>query len=488
MQNNEWDELARESEGQAALTHAPRPWGSLPKSPVPPALDLSLLPPVLRDMTVAVADSVGASRELAAVIGLGVGSACITGRVFVQLKPDWKEPGWAFLLVVAKPGDGKTPCFRHLASPLFDWQTEQNRARRVQVEQSAALRAMLEAEKAKAVKKGDREAVRLAVQELTEQEQVFEVGRFVRGNTTPEAFVQLMSENGGAVAQLDDEGDLFDLLQGRYQEKPDLSPWLQGYSGGSSVEHRRRGGTISASNAAVSVLALTQPVVLESILANNRMAGKGFLGRFLLCSPEPPDTFVRHKPPIPLGAAMVYQKALARLLAMPDLTLTLEGAAQEVFLDFEQEVFEKRRGEWLPLEVLGVCGKLAGSAARLAATLCAWADEKTISAARMRDAVALVRWFVEHMLRVYGEQSAVSRQAQDALKLLQKRGEGCVLERTLTDTLRKRKDFDKDSFERALCELAARGYIQRDEVKGGGRPMKYIYVHPELMLERSETL
>ena len=168
--------------------------------------------------------------------------------------------------------------------------------------------------------------------------------------------------------------------------------------------------------------------------------------------------------------------------------MTLEGAAQEVFLDFEQEVFEKRRGEWLPLEGLGVCGKLAGSAARMAATLCAWADEKTVSAARMRDAVALVRWFAEHMLRVYGEQSAVSRQAQDALKLLQKRGESCILERTLTDTLRKRKDFDKDSFERALCELAARGYIQRDEVKGGGRPMKYIYVHPELMQERSETL
>ena len=255
--NNEWDALAREPEGQAALNQAPRAWGSLPKNPTPPALDLSLLPPVLRDMAVAVADSVGASRDIAAVIGLGVGSACITGRVFVQLKPDWKEPGWAFLLVVAKPGDGKSPCYKHLTSPLFDWQTEQNRARRVQVEQTAALRAMLEAEKQKAIKKGDREAVRLAVQELAEQAQAFEIGRFIKGNTTTEAFVQLMSENGGAVAQLDDEGDLFDLLQGRYQDIPDLSPWLQGYSGGASVELRRRGGSISAEHAAVSVLALT---------------------------------------------------------------------------------------------------------------------------------------------------------------------------------------------------------------------------------------
>ena len=276
-----WDELAREPEGQAALNQAPRAWGSLPRSPTPPALDLSLLPPALRDMAAAVADSVGASRDIAAVIGLGVGSACITGRVFVQLKPDWKEPGWAFLLVVAKPGDGKSPCYKHLTSPLFDWQTEQNRARRVQVEQTAALRAMLEAEKQKAIKKGDREAVRLAVQELAEQAQAFEIGRFIKGNTTPEAFVQLMSENGGAVAQLDDEGDLFDLLQGRYQDIPDLSPWLQGYSGGASVELRRRGGSISAEHAAVSVLALTQPIVMENVLTNSRMAGKGFLGRFL---------------------------------------------------------------------------------------------------------------------------------------------------------------------------------------------------------------
>ena len=130
----------------------------------------------------------------------------------------------------------------------------------------------------------------------------------------------------------------------------------------------------------------------------------------------------------------------------------------------------------------------AGSAARLAAILCAWADEKAVSAARMRDAVALVRWFAEHMLRLYGEQNAVSRQAQEVLTLLQKRGEACILERTLADTLRKRQGFDKDAFERALCELAARGYIQRDEVKGGGRPTKYIYLHPGLMQERSETL
>ena len=483
-----WDELAREPEGQAALNQAPRAWGSLPKNPTPPALDLSLLPPALRDMAAAVADSVGASRDIAAVIGLGVGSACITGRVFVQLKPDWKEPGWAFLLVVAKPGDGKSPCYKHLASPLFDWQTEQNRARRVQVEQTAALRAMLEAEKQKAIKKGDREAVRLAVQELAEQAQVFEIGRFIGGNTTPEAFVQLMSENGGAVAQLDDEGDLFDLLQGRYQDIPDLSPWLQGYSGGASVELRRRGGSISAEHAAVSVLALTQPIVMENVLTNCRMAGKGFLGRFLACSPEPPNVFVRRKPVIPYGTATAYQKALARLLTLPETVLTLDDAAREVFLDFEQEIFEKRRGEWSALEGLGVCGKLAGGAARLAAILCAWADEKAVSAARMRDAVALVRWFVEHMLRLYGEQNVVSRQAQEVLTLLQKRGEACILERALTDTLRKRQGFDKDAFERALCELAARGYIQRDEVKGGGRPTKYMYLHPGLMQERSETL
>lgn len=483
-----WDALAREPSGQLALTQAPRPWGGLPRSPMPPALDLSLLPPALRDMAVAVADSVGASRELAAVVGLGAGSACITGRVFVQLKPDWKEPGWAFLLVVAKPGEGKTPSFNHLVNPLLDWQTAQNGARRVQVEQSGAQRAMLEAEKAKAIKKGDKEAARLAVQELAEQEQIFEVGRFVRGNTTPEAFVQLMSENRGAVAQLDDEGDLFDMLQGRYQEIPDLSPWLQGYSGGSSVELRRRSGSLFAENAAVSVLALTQPVVLENVLANGRMAGKGFLGRFLVCSPEPPDTFVRHKPPISLGAATAYQKALARLLAMPEMVLTLEDAAREVFLDFEEEIFDKRRGEWAALETLGICGKLAGNAARLAAILCAWADERTVSAARMRDAVALARWFAEHMLRLYGEQNTVSRQAQEVLALLQKRGEGCVLEWTLTDTLRKRKGFDKEGFEQVLCELAARGYIQRDEVKGGGRPMKYVYLHPELMQERGEIL
>lgn len=483
--NEIWDELAREPEGQAALTQAPRPWGSLPKSPVPPALDLSLLPPALREMAVAVADSMMMSREMAALVGLGVGSACNTGRVFINLYPGWDEPGWCFFLCIAKSTEGKSQIMHKMSNCLLQWQEAENKKREFNIQNSKAWLDSLNSQLQGAQRKGDKEKIRLINQEILEFQPVYPISRFILGDITPEAMLTVMRENDGAIAQLDDEARLFNILSGQYQQNPSLDPWLNGYTYSPNGSIRKEQPRLFIPHAAVSQLVLTQPYDLNELLSNPRFIGKGLLPRFLIAIPSSPADFVRNPPAIPDGVKQRYEAAVQRMLTMQKHTLQTTHEAQEVFKDWREECYYKLKGEWAALETV----KLIGHAARLACVLQTWeSNNLVVEADRMRDAVTLTRWFVEHMLRVYGEQSAVSRQAQDALKLLQKRGEGCVLERTLTDTLRKRKDFDKDGFERALCELAARGYIQRDEVKGGGRPMKYIYVHPELMRERSETL
>lgn len=483
--NNEWDALARESDGQAALTQAPRPWGGLPRSPMPPALDLSLLPPVLRDMAVAVADSMAMSREMAALVGLGVGSACNTGRVFINLYPGWDEPGWCFFLCIAKSTEGKSQIMNKMSSCLLQWQEVENKKREINIKNSKAWLDSLDAQLQVAKRKGDKEKIRLINQEILEFQPVYPISRFVLGDITPEAMLTVMRENDGAIAQLDDEARLFNILSGQYQQTPDLDPWLNGYSYSPNGTIRKNQPRLFIPHAAVSQLVLTQPYDLNELLSNPRFVGKGLLSRFLIAIPSSPVDFVRNPPAIPDGVKERYEAAVQRMLTMQKHTLQTTHEAQEIFKDWREECFYKLRGEWAVLETV----KLVGHAARLACVLQTWESNNLIMEAdQMRDAVALARWFAEHMLRLYGAQNTVSRQAQDVLTLLQKRGEGCVLEWTLTDTLRKRKGFDKEGFERALCELEVRGYVQRDEVKGGGRPMKYIYLHPELMQERGEIL
>ena len=80
-----------------------------------------------------------------------------------------------------------------------------------------------------------------------------------------------MRDNDGSTSQLDDEGELFELLAGRYQELPNLNPWLKGYSGGVPFAMERKGGSTIVENPNLSVLVLAQHYILGELLDAKRM-------------------------------------------------------------------------------------------------------------------------------------------------------------------------------------------------------------------------
>ncbi len=479
-----YETLVDTTEGRVALG-----WKSLPAAPVAPRFDPAWLPRALRDMAEAVSANISAPLDLPALIGLGVASSCACGRVSVQLKPDWQEPAQLFVLCAMGSGEGKTPVFRHMAGSLWRWQAAENRARIVRVEQDRAELETLQAAKAKATKRGDTIEARGIARQIAEFSQTRLLTRFTGGNVTPERLAQLMQENGGATAILDDEGEAFDLLAGRYQDQPDLTPFLAGYSGGKPLTVERKSGTVIVDTPALSVLALTQPFVLSSVLGDDRMRGKGLLARFLIACPEPMREY-GDEPDLPAAVVRSYEEAVARLLALPSCRLTLSAEAREVFFAWRAEV---RKRQWDDLNALqrdGFTAKFAGNTARLAACLHLWEQSPgdEISAATMRDAVALARYFAGHLLHLLGGEGGLTGAAREALGWMVQRGEPVQRARDIKQGLAKRKLFRAEgAAEAALDELCKAGYIQREQERGDGRPVLLVRLHPDLLPQKESV-
>lgn len=493
IEQEEYEELLQTPEAQAILAQTATSvvgWKPLSATPIAPQMRPEWLPPVLRGMAEAVAANLNVPLDLPALVGLGVASACACGRVGIQLKPDWYEPAQVFLLGVMDSGEGKTPAFRKMAALPFQMQADENRRRVLQIEGDKAEMEVLQARKAEAVRKKQPEEARKLAEEITAFPSQHMMGRFIGGDITPEKLAEIMRDNDGSTAQLDDEGELFELLAGRYQDMPDLNPWLKGYSGGVPFTMERKGGSTIVEKPNLSVLVLAQKYVLNELLDAKRMSGKGFLARFLIACPEPVREY-SPEPDIPAAVTRGYEATVRRLIAIKPATLTLTPEARALFFAWRDEIRTRQWAEWEPLKRDGFIGKLAGNTARLACLLKLWEDtdlDEPVDALQMSNAIELARYFVGHMLHLLGTQSNLTLPAKDTLALLVKNGESVQGEREIKRTLVERKLFPTgDVVDAALEELERTGYIRRTQQKTGGRPLMQVEPHPDLLPKREEV-
>lgn len=487
LECEEYDRLTETPEGKAILAGVCAPWKPLPVAPVAPPMRAELLPPVLRSMAEAIAANQNVPLDLPALVGLGVASACACGRIGVQLKAGWYEPAQIFLLGVLDSGEGKTPVFKAMAGTLFRVQAEENKRRAVQIEADKAELEVLYARKGEAVKKKQTQEARALAEKIAAFPAVHIMGRFIGGDVTPERLAEIMRDNDGSTAQLDDEGELFELLAGRYQDLPNLNPWLKGYSGGVPLTMERKGGSTIVESPNLSVLVLAQHYILGELLDAKRMSGKGFLARFLIACPEPVREY-SVEPDVPAAVSRGYEATLRRLLEIKPATLALTPEAQTLFFAWRDEIRTLQWADWEPLKRDGFIAKLAGNTARLACLLKLWEDtdpDEPIDALQMRNAIALARYFVGHMLHLMGTQCNLTAPAKEAIALLIKVGEPTQREREIKQTLTKRRMFPSgEAVDAAFDELVRAGYIRRMEVNSGGRPSPTIELNPELLPNR----
>lgn len=461
------------------LMGAPKVFSTRPPSFLP-----QWLPEPLRSMCEALAANLSVPFDLPACIGLGVASACGCGKIRLNIREDWTEPNQLYMLVVMDSGSAKTPVFKKMTDVLFSTQAEENQRRAVQIKQDEAEIEVLRAEKADAIKKKNTAKAREFAEKIAKFPALYPMRRFIGSDVTPEAYPEIMQENNGATAILDDEGDLFELLAGRYQDTPSLNPFLKGYNGSPLEAHRKGRPSVIVPKANLSVMILAQPFVVEGVFSDSRMVGKGLVPRFVIAQPEPLREY-GPEPPIPTKVKADYHDAVCRMMNTESHCYELSAEAMRLFMEFRDERREKQFDEWEALRRYGFTGKMEANLARIACALKLWSGQydDEITAEQMRNAIAITRYFIGHTLHLLGPAAKLSERARLVLDQLCKYGNRINGERDFKKAMTKRKGFrNASAVDEAIAELVAAGFIKRYSETNGGRPSWYI----ELLIEGEE--
>lgn len=469
-----------------------------------PLFPVDCLPPALRDMANATAESIQVAVDMPAVAELAVAALCVQGKFIISPNPDWTEILSLYAVTVARPSDRKSPTLRACTKHIYDYVREENERRAPLVDEYNMKRTILTKQisgmmdaVAKPTPKGRHPVSTNDIVELQyqlsdlEREKVTPL-RLLADDVTPEALVSLMAENGGRMAVVSSEGGIFDIIAGRYSERVNMDVFLKAYSG-DRIKIDRKGRKQEEIDCATLTMLLTvQPAVLETIMGNTEFSGRGFLARFLYSIPQ---STVGHRrfdvTPISQQIKSQYNSLLDTLLSIPDTgearTIKLSPEAHAEAHSFFDRLEARLLGDLS--EVEDWAGKYQGNTIRIAGILhcCRHgkdAAKQPVSLDTMKQAQTIGEYFLAHALGAFRVMGLSEPQEEKEAKYIWKRLQTVdTMEITKRDLFNLCKGrFEKvESMEPGLSVLIARGYIREEDGQTGerGRPSKKLYVNPE---------
>lgn len=431
-------------------------WGAIAyfdDLPVPP-FPVKRLTKWLRNYVVEVARATQTPVDLAAFMVLGCLAAANAGAT-IEIKPGWFESLNLFLACFLPPGSRKTAVHSLAKRPLEARERELVAAAQPLIAQARFKRETLETEREELKKKIAktnapdlkkkaaeakaktnaptnapdtlneitflRQHAEVVLAELQRMEIPPEPRLLVSGDITQETLATYLHWQRGRLAIFSDEGELFEILGGRYNKgAPNIEVILKGHTG-ESVRVDRRGRSEFIESARLTICLTPQPAVLKGLAGTPQFRGKGLLGRILYALPEsglgtrssreePPDVEVGQTYETNLGNLLKRGFPLlsdSELAGFPSLELTAE--AREALIQFTEEL-EPRLGEDGDLHRMADwAGKLAGAIARIAGNLhLAEQIEKPqasdlVPAATMEAAIEIGRYLLAHAVKVFAE-------------------------------------------------------------------------------------
>lgn len=479
---------------------------------VPPAFPVTCLPIWLRNMIDGVAEETQTAPDIAAAFGLGALSTAAGGKAIIRVRGGWHEPLNLFLACVAPPATRKSAVFRAMTAPLYAAEEALVTAGRAKTRQAELLRLQLEeADKqarTRAVRTGsasdlaEAESTALALAEITVPHEV----QLIAKNVTPEECSTILSEQDGRLAILSAEGDIFDIICGRYSNGvPTLTPFLEAHAG-DVLKVNRRSRAEYVKSPALTIAVCIQPAVLTVIAEKPRLRGQGLLARFLYALP--PDTVgYRKSAPdlVPDDVRETYTDTLQGIVLslaewdQPQV-LSLSPAADQLVTAFQDEIEPKLRAGIGELDSLrDWAGKLVGACVRIAGLLhlATHADDgfrKPVTEDIMRDAIEIARYYIAHAAACFGVmvEGPHTQLARDALNWITK-NDKVAQNRTFSqrDLHRRLQSKAKDAatVSAVLSLLDTHGYIrplpqpERDS-RGGRTPSPRFSVNPVLFEQR----
>ncbi|KPI12069.1 Protein of unknown function DUF3987 [Actinobacteria bacterium OK074] len=481
---------------------APTPLGDQGPLPVFP---VDALPAWIGEQVAAVAEFTQTPPDMAATMALAALSTAAGGRVHVQIRDGWIEQTNLYLVVAMPPASRKSDVFAAMTRPIYDIEAAlQEEARPSVIEAEVAkeaAEARAEAIMTKARKVDDSATVTSLVAEaagLRMEAEAIVVPPAPRltasGDVTPETLTKLLATYR-SLGVLSPEGDLFDIIAGRYSKRPNLGVFLQAHKGERLQAERITRDADLGEKPALTIGITLQPPVLMDLAQTPGARGRGLLARFLFSLPA--STLGYRKvvvPPVPEKTARTYESRLTTLVhTLTDLpepvTVKCSGPADQAVIKLQEDVEPKLRPGSELAHVDDWAGKYVGAVARIAGLL-HLGDHVTghwgrpIEAATIERAVAIGEYYTAHALAAFDLMSTEPSvdDARTVLDWLTRSGLREFKAKDVVAAIRRFKTVA--SVAPALSLLEEHGYLRPTQQERNGargrHPATTYLVHPDL--------
>jgi len=464
--------------------------------------DLQWLPPPFGAFAVSLTESTQAPPDFALTGILGVLAICNGGKYETIVNPSHREPTNLFTLIVGPPGERKSAVINELMRPIESWEKNENEVRaseiaRSQAEYSLMLRRkkVLEdtASKIDSVQGGTVNKAIQAEADLYKLAQDIEAYREIRAvkivddDITPEVVPKRLAENRGRMAIVSSEGNVFNSMRGQYSKKDNMECFLKGHSGDPIRVERIGRAPQHIPNPALSMLIGIQPVVIQDIVSDKNLAGKGMIDRFLVSFPQ---SMVGRRKFTSCGVneelkaeyAVAVTKLLDRARDIPSpISLVLSPEAHDELEYWFTEIETMFRSDQLSgLE--GFASKLVGQTVRISANLHIAlhpddAGDIQIEHATMENAVQIARYYLSQARKTYSAAAdSCVEKAKYVISRLRSLGSTDFISKRELQRLCTRLTLEE--LNSTIWQLIEFGYLAPDNNRTGrGRPSERLLIN-----------
>jgi polyhydroxyalkanoate synthesis regulator phasin len=262
-----------------------------------PTFPLDALPRVIRDYAIAVANDTQTAPDMAAACGLGAMSAALTGKYFVCPKgkeSGWKESSNLYNLIVADPSEKKSAVVKAMTSPLKKCVADWNEQHKDEITRWKSKYTVTKAKISAVIK----EAAKVVTKTKSDEQQedwdsrLEELERGLRDleenpvrdriytitNATSEALEDKLVEQRGNINIISGEPGIFSVFAGIYNGgNVNIDAPIAGYDGESINSARVSTSGRNIENPYITILLMTQPIMLKDALNNKQFMGRGLM-------------------------------------------------------------------------------------------------------------------------------------------------------------------------------------------------------------------
>lgn len=355
-----------------------------------PEFPVECLPAWMGDYCVDVAMALQVPVDLNAMLVLALAGAAFARKVEVEIRNGWTEPLNVFCVIALPPGERKSAAFAKAIKPvekveaaLIEEAAPAIAEAETRLRQQQAKLAHLEKQLAK-----EQEAAKATAM----REQALDLAREISNaiipvqpvlivdDETPESLDKTLAAQGGRLLIAAPEGTIFEIVKGRYSDKPIFDVFLKAHAGDTLRTGRVTRGRNSVERAALTTALAVQPDVIQGLAEDASMKGRGFLGRFLYSLPK--SSVGYREIATPAASAEVLGLYERTMRALWDCDYRIDGEdgdaphmlrfsseADEILQSFERQLEPKLAPDGEYACMGGWANKLSGACARIAGIL-----------------------------------------------------------------------------------------------------------------------